>query len=179
MSDLRVRSYVIALEPNPSGTDMALIDCPECGRELSSVAETCPGCAYPIQRPPATADAARRPATGESKWWVTAASVVGRLSLGSVLMGVHSKEMAIIGGIVIAASAFPTWYRAKIDRLRASQSGAAPLSTLEARMAALEEHQHDRLKQIEQARSEQIVDLEERVEFAERLLTKRGQVGPS
>jgi hypothetical protein len=94
-------------------------------------------------------------------------------------MGTHSKEGAIIGGIVIAASAFPTWYRAKIDRLRASQSGAAPISTLEARMAALEKQQHDRLEQIEQARSGQIADLEERVDFAERLLTKRGQDGPS
>ncbi len=29
---------------------MALIKCPECGKEISSVAESCPHCGYPIQR---------------------------------------------------------------------------------------------------------------------------------
>ena len=28
---------------------MALIDCPECGREVSDVAEVCPECAYPVR----------------------------------------------------------------------------------------------------------------------------------
>ena len=27
---------------------MALIQCPECGREISDQAEACPGCGYPI-----------------------------------------------------------------------------------------------------------------------------------
>jgi len=27
---------------------MALISCPECGKEISSMAEKCPNCAYPI-----------------------------------------------------------------------------------------------------------------------------------
>ena len=28
--------------------EMALIDCPECGRRISSTAEACPGCGYPV-----------------------------------------------------------------------------------------------------------------------------------
>lgn len=28
---------------------MALIKCPECGREISTLAETCPHCGYPIK----------------------------------------------------------------------------------------------------------------------------------
>jgi hypothetical protein len=30
---------------------MALVRCPECGREVSSAATTCPGCACPISPP--------------------------------------------------------------------------------------------------------------------------------
>jgi DNA-directed RNA polymerase subunit RPC12/RpoP len=32
-----------------SGVNMALISCPECGREISDRAVSCPGCGYPIQ----------------------------------------------------------------------------------------------------------------------------------
>jgi hypothetical protein len=42
---------------------MALISCPECGRQISTAAEACPGCGYPIRsggRPPAPASAAER-----------------------------------------------------------------------------------------------------------------------
>lgn len=28
---------------------MALINCPECGRQVSSQAEKCPGCGFPIR----------------------------------------------------------------------------------------------------------------------------------
>lgn len=31
---------------------MALIACPECGREVSDRAVSCPGCAYPLQESP-------------------------------------------------------------------------------------------------------------------------------
>ena len=43
---------------------MALIYCPECGREISSSAEVCPGCAYPVKTgtPPIPPRAAAKPA---------------------------------------------------------------------------------------------------------------------
>ncbi len=114
--------------------------------------------------------------------WHTALSIAGRLLLGFMIAAIGGDEeesvMAVIGGGVIAASAFPTWYRAKIDRLRANGGNTALFAQLEARMTALEERQQDRLDQIEQARSGQFADLEERVDFAERLLAKRGQSGP-
>lgn len=31
---------------------MALIDCPECGRQVSDKASACPGCGHPIKAPP-------------------------------------------------------------------------------------------------------------------------------
>lgn len=37
---------------------MALIHCPECGREVSSQAPACPACGYPLQR---TAEPPARP----------------------------------------------------------------------------------------------------------------------
>lgn len=32
---------------------MALIQCPECGRQVSTLAAQCPGCGHPISAPPA------------------------------------------------------------------------------------------------------------------------------
>ena len=71
-------------------------------------------------------------------------------------------------GLLVAGSAIPTWYHHKMGQLRAGWADPALVDGLEDRMSELE-HRH----------LEQIADLEERIEFAERLLTKqRGQVGP-
>lgn len=35
---------------------MALIKCPECGREISQYADKCPGCGWPVPKPGETAD---------------------------------------------------------------------------------------------------------------------------
>jgi hypothetical protein len=32
------------------GVNMALIKCPECGNEVSSIADTCPKCGYPVKK---------------------------------------------------------------------------------------------------------------------------------
>lgn len=70
-------------------------------------------------------------------------------------------------GMVVAGSALPTWYFHRMER-RAGSPDTALVDGLEDRMGELE-HRH----------LEQMADLEERIEFAERLLTKqRGQIGP-
>ena len=72
-------------------------------------------------------------------------------------------------GLLVAASAVPTWFRYKAERLRAGQTDTSLVDGLEDRMAELE-HRH----------VEQVAELEERLEFTERLLTKqRDQIGGS
>ncbi len=150
---------------------MALIECPECGREVSSSAAVCPECAYPVMTgtPPVPPRAVK--ATPKRQWWRTAISIVGRIAVGATLFLMAETEgslMAVIGGLLITGSAIPVWYRDRMERLRAGWADPAPVDGLDDRMAEME-HRH----------RQQMVELEERVDFAERLLTKqREQIGP-
>ena len=70
--------------------------------------------------------------------------------------------------LIVAGSALPAWYRHRMERLRTGWAESALVDDLEDRLGDLE-HRHQ----------EQMADLEERIEFAERLLTKqREQIGP-
>lgn len=162
---------------------MALIDCPECGREVSSTASTCPACAYPLgTRTPPTPT---RSVSGSPRhqWWKTALSIAGRVIAGGVLAGVgggvEESAAAVVGGVLIAVSAIPTWYRYRIDRLRAG-AGADDLDQrFEGRMAEFERRQEEQMDRLEQMHASRMAELEERIDFAERLLTKqREQIGP-
>ncbi len=150
---------------------MALIECPECGREVSDSAAVCPECAYPIGA--GTAPVPPRAVSGSTKrrWW-PAVDILGRIAVGGILMFLTAAEAELgVGtgllGLVVAGSALPTWYFHRMER-RAGSPDTALVDGLEDRMGELE-HRH----------LEQMADLEERIEFAERLLTKqRGQIGP-
>ena len=151
---------------------MALIECPECGREVSDSAAACPDCAYPVAKgsTPVPSRPAREPT--KRSWW-PAVSIIGRIAVGGIILflGAVEGELGaeiVLVGLLVAGSAIPTWFRHKIERLRAGWAGTA-LVDLEDRMVELE-HRH----------LEQMTDLEERIEFAERLVTKqRAQIGPS
>jgi hypothetical protein len=162
---------------------MALIICPECGREVSSSAAVCPACAYPVAtRTPATPPrAAGQPA--RHQWWKLAISLFGRVAVGAILAGIGGGEeesvAAVIGGVMIAVSAIPTWYRFRIDRLRQGPGAAELEDRIENRMAEFERRQQEQIDRLEQTQVGQMADLEERVDFAERLLTKqRDQIDP-
>ncbi len=155
---------------------MALIDCPECGREVSSSAAVCPLCAYPLATVTPALPARAEPVPQGYEWWKTALSILGRVVLGAILAGVGGDEedsvAAIIGGVVIAGSAIPTWYRARIARLRAGRGAAELEHRFEGRMAALERRQQDQMDRLERMHAGQLAELEERIDFAERLLSK-------
>jgi hypothetical protein len=162
---------------------MALIDCPECGHEVSSNAAVCPACAYPVKT--ATQPVSQRAVTvpPEYKWWKTALSMLLRVAVGAVIAGVGGGEeesvMAIIGGVLIGGSAIPTWYRSRIERLKAGRGVADLEYGFEDRMAEFEQRQQEQFDRLERMHTGQIADLEERVDFAERLLAKqRDQIGP-
>ncbi len=151
---------------------MALIDCPECGREVSDSATVCPECAYPVGEGTPRVPPRAVSASAKRRWW-PAVDIIGRIAVGGILMFLTAAEAELgagtgLLGLLVAGSAIPTWYHHKMGQLRAGWADPALVDGLEDRMGELE-HRH----------LEQIADLEERIEFAERLLTKqRGQVGP-
>ncbi len=162
---------------------MALIDCPECGRQVSSVAAACPECAYPVAAktpPPAGPQTVSQPR--KEKWWTLALSITARLVLGLGLMGSglgEDEPSGVIGGLVIAGSVIPTWYRSKMLRWKWGRGPKAIDDPLENRLDELEQRHRDELRQLQQIQAGQIADLEERIDFAERLLTRnREQIGP-
>ncbi len=145
---------------------MALMECPECGWEVSDSAATCPKCAYRL----GTGTPSVIPPRAVT-WW-PAASIIGRIAVGGIILFLTATEQELgagtgLVGLLVAGSAIPTWFRHRMERLR-SGSADTVLIDVEDRMVELE-HRH----------LEQIADLEERIEFTERLLTKqREQIGP-
>ena len=150
---------------------MALIECPECGWEVSDTAAACPKCAYRLGGALSVSRSEATSLSTERSWW-PAASIIGRIGVGAFLMFLARVEQefgAGVGllGLVVAGSAVPAWFRHKMERLRV---GADP---------ALVDRLEDRIAELEHLHLEQMTDLEERIEFAERLLTKqREQIGP-
>jgi hypothetical protein len=153
---------------------MALIDCPECGWEVSDTAAACPKCAYRLGAgAPAVQPSRSVTRYTKSAWW-TAASIVGRIGAGVTLWGLAPRggsggiDVAVfLAGLLIAGSAIPTWFRytAQLKERRVD--------------TGVEDRLEDRILDMEHVHREQIAELEERVDFAERLLTKQQeQIGP-
>jgi hypothetical protein len=109
--------------------------------------------------------------------------MLGRVLLGSILAGVGGGEeesvAAVIGGIVIGVSAIPVWYRDRIERLKARGAHRSLAAGFEDRLAEMEHRNREQIVHLEQAHTERIAELEERIDFAERLLAdRREQIGP-
>ena len=163
---------------------MALIECPECGREVSNRAAACPECAYPVgtETPAEPPRAVKAPP--KRQWWRTAMSIVGRLTVGAIMVtaGGDASEAtiaAVIGGLIIGASAIPVFYRDRIERLKAGWGATTLDDRIEDRMVELEHRHREQIRQVDQMHTAQIAELEERIDFTERLLTKqREQIGP-
>jgi hypothetical protein len=75
---------------------------------------------------------------------------------------------AAIGGILVAASSIPVWYRSRAGRL-----GKGSTAILEERVATMEQRHREQMAELLRIQADQVADLEERVDFAERLLTKQ------
>ena len=85
----------------------------------------------------------------------------------------------LIGGLIIGGSAIPAWYRWKIAGLRSSSADTGLADRLKYQMSELEQRHREQMVQLGDVHAGQIAELEERVDFVERLLTKqREQIGP-
>ena len=79
---------------------MALVDCPECGRQISTLAAACPQCGYPLPGGVTPASAAG-PNRGPSRWtdpgfWVIIVGFVAVIVM-SVLILQHFDDGASPG----------------------------------------------------------------------------------
>jgi hypothetical protein len=105
--------------------------------------------------------------------------MAARAILGFILVVTAAEGeqgAGIVGGLVIAASAIPTWYRDRMERLRRGTAGLD--GRLEQRLTEIEERHRAQLRQLHEMHEAQVAELEERIDFAERLLTKqRDQIG--
>lgn len=109
---------------------MALIECPECGREVSDSAAVCPECAYPVGA--GTPSVPPRAVSGSTKrlsW--TAVSIIGRIAVGGIILFLTAVEEELgagtgLVGLLVAGSAIPTWFRHK--SALSSRSGCSPNS---------------------------------------------------
>jgi hypothetical protein len=77
---------------------------------------------------------------------------------------------ATIGGILVAVSSIPVWFRARSAKLGMGGTGTA---RLEERVATMEQRHREQMAELVRMHADQSADLEERIDFAERLLTKR------
>ncbi len=85
---------------------MALINCPDCGREVSDLASACPGCARPLQAAssaPVTIEQTSKPYKG--------AQVVGVVLIFAGLIG--TAWSLGLGGLV-ACAGFCVWISARM-----------------------------------------------------------------
>ena len=69
---------------------MALVDCPECGRQISTLAVACPHCGFPLSREAVEAEGPV-PVRGPSRWtdpgfWVIVIGLIVVIVLSIVLL---------------------------------------------------------------------------------------------
>ncbi len=80
------------------GIDLMLIECPECGREVSSGAQACPECAYPLEGRGRGRGSSRLPPVvqtrGGSGLELTK-QILGRVIFGGILLAIGG---AALGG---------------------------------------------------------------------------------
>ena len=110
-------------------------------------------------------------------------SIVGRVLLGGAMFasGVGwDAPPVIIGSLIIVGSAVPLWFKArKAERLGASPDTKEIQDRVERQLLAAQDREAQQYADIEQ-NTNRIAELEERLEFMERLLAKRraeGEIG--
>lgn len=103
---------------------MALINCPECGRQVSDQAQTCPECGHPIKRPEAVRHVppivVQQPGKRGCLWWV------GALVVGIIVLTLGG---AFVQGFT-GASATPTPQASFASGQAATKPSPTPLATV-------------------------------------------------
>jgi hypothetical protein len=159
-----------------------LVECPECGRDVSSSAAACPECAYPVATGTPTTPITARKRSGGGALDVTK-QIVGRLLFGGALMvmgGMWEAGPVILSGFFVWGTNIPIWIRARrAEKLGTGGDAARIESRLERRMEELHDRQARQLADMEDQHARHLAEIDERLDFTERMLTKgREQIGP-
>jgi hypothetical protein len=159
-----------------------LIECPECGREVSSKAAACPECAYPMGSVRSRQLAHEGGGTRGGGGLEVAKQLLGRTIFGGILLAsgvAWEAPPVILSAMFVWATCAPIWIKARrADKLGAGGDASRVEKQLEGRMADLEERHVQQIAELEDQQARHIGELEERLDFTERLLTKhRGSDG--
>jgi len=155
---------------------MALIDCPECGTPASAEATFCPECGFPIRKvgepePPAPLGL---PAVAFSMLEITR-SIVGRILIGAAMVwtGVaFDAPPGVLLGLVAWGSVVPLYLKARKAHRLGPLAGHRQLEeAVKKQLTAARTETERRLGTVEQ-NAGRIAELEERVDFMERLLAR-------
>ena len=156
---------------------MSLIECVDCGATVSDGALACPQCGFPVKKskgrsPQRIADVPRVSLTSLD----IAKSILGRvgLAVGFFASGVTwEAPPVIILSIVMGLSGVPLWLKArKAERLGGMSSTDAIEERVGRALVEAEDRDMQQIADIEQ-NANRLLDLEERLEFMERLLARQ------
>jgi hypothetical protein len=156
---------------------MALIDCPECGTGTSTEATFCPQCGFPVKRMGAHAagNASGVPQIPYSVLDATK-SIVARVLFGGLVfasgIGFDAPPVIMLG-LVAWGSAIPLYLKArKAHRLGPMGRRALLDESVIRQLTDVRDETRRELAGIDD-NSSRIAELEERLEFMERLLARQ------
>ena len=156
---------------------MSLIECADCGTTVSDSAPACPQCGFPVEKSRGRSNQGAPDVPRVSLTSLDVAkSILGRfvLAAGFFASGVgFEAPPVIILSVVLGLSGVPLWLKArKAERL----GGTTDTHLIEERVGRalieVEDRDMQQIADIEQ-NTNRILDLEERLEFMERLLARQ------
>ena len=155
---------------------MALVDCPECGTPASTEATFCPQCGFPIRKvkEPAPPAPLGLPAVTLTMLDVTR-SVVGRLLLGAAMVwtGVEfDAPPAVLLALATWGSAVPLYLKARKAHRLGPLAGHRELEQAVRKQLTAAREETERQLASADLNVGRIAELEERVDFMERLLAR-------
>jgi hypothetical protein len=174
---------------------LALITCPECEKEVWSGADTCPSCAFPLDSWDETGE------TGKIQRWdqggessgavarshpaevklVALKKIVTRLGIALPLFVTGAgfeAPPAIIIALLMGGSCIPIWWKSRKEAsAEGSFGGLVNEDQLTGVIRDIEDRNQRHVEEMQEQHSQRLMDLEERIDFAERLLTRRNEAG--
>ncbi len=167
---------------------MALKECPECNTAVWSGATACPSCAYPMGNTAEIQWGSDEDSTLESEHNPVASphpaetkltafkQIATRMALAIPLFltgAEFNAPPAILIAMGMAASCVPVWWKASRKvKLGAGSGGLVTEAQLARAIQDVEYRSQLQLEEAQELHSQRVVDLEERLDFAERLLTR-------
>jgi hypothetical protein len=161
---------------------MALAECPECGTVASTEATFCPQCGFPINKAAQPAPSGPRglPFIALSMLDLTK-SIVGRILVGAGMMATgvaFDAPPGVLLALVVWGSAVPLYLKArKAHRLGPLAGQRALEEAVTKQLAAARDETQRQLATVDHNTS-RIAELEERIDFMERLLARERERSP-